>query len=142
MSRSGFSDYDDYGDNWATIRWRGAVTSALRGRRGQAFLREMLAALDALPEKRLVAEDLETRDDDPQARQVCALGAVGWARGLDMREVDPEDCERVAGLFRVPRALAEEVMYMNDEGVYRTETPEQRFTRMRAWVLGQIRETT
>lgn len=56
MSRSGYSD--DL-DSWSMIRWRGAVTSATRGARGQAFFREMLAALDAMPEKKLIADDLE-----------------------------------------------------------------------------------
>lgn len=32
MSRCGYSD--DY-DQWALIRWRGAVESAIRGKRGQ-----------------------------------------------------------------------------------------------------------
>jgi hypothetical protein len=131
MSRSGYSDD---GDHWAMIRWRGAVTSAFRGRRGQAFLQEMLTALDAMPEKRLVAEELAT-----YSGEVCALGAVGVARGLGMGVVDPEDYEGVAELFRVPRALAQEVMWMNDEGAYRIETPEQRWVRMRAWVASQIK---
>jgi hypothetical protein len=43
---------------WSHIRWRGAVASAIRGGRGQAFLREMLAAMDAMPVKRLVANEL------------------------------------------------------------------------------------
>ena len=46
MSRSGYGD--DIGQ-WDLIRWRGAVQSAMCGKRGQAFLKEMLAALDALP---------------------------------------------------------------------------------------------
>ena len=135
MSRSGYS-YSDEGDldYLAMIRWRGAVTSAFRGRRGQAFLQEMLAALDAMPQKRLIDEELAT-----YGGEVCALGAVGLARGLGTGAVDPEDYEGVAELFRVPRALAQEVMWMNDEGAYRIETPEQRWVRMRAWVAGQIR---
>lgn len=44
MSRSG---YNDDCDGWALIRWRGAVNSAINGKRGQAFLRELVAALDA-----------------------------------------------------------------------------------------------
>ena len=56
MSRAGYTD--DMDDYWSWIRYRGAVRSAIRGRRGQAFLKEMLAALDALPEKRLITEDL------------------------------------------------------------------------------------
>jgi hypothetical protein len=45
MSRSGYSD--DL-DPLALGRWRGRVASAMRGKRGQAFLREMLAAMDAM----------------------------------------------------------------------------------------------
>jgi len=130
MSRSGYSD--DYDNEWALIRWRGAVASAIRGKRGQAFLKEMLAALDALPEKRLVAHELE------MGGQVCALGAVGRARGLDMSELDPEEFERVALWFRMTEAMAREVMYLNDDH-YRSETPEERFARMRAWIEKQIR---
>ena len=44
MSRSGYGD--DYGDDdpLAIGRWRGAVNSAIRGKRGQQTLREILAA--------------------------------------------------------------------------------------------------
>lgn len=55
MSRSGYSEIDD---QWATIRWRGQVASVKRGQKGQAFFRELLAALDALPEKRLISGEL------------------------------------------------------------------------------------
>lgn len=58
MSRSGY--YEDYEHDWYQIMWRGAVKRAIRGKRGQAFLREMLTALDALPEPRLIAEKLES----------------------------------------------------------------------------------
>lgn len=134
MSRSGYSEEGDY-DQWQNIRWRGAVTSAFRGRRGQEFLREMMVALDALPEKRLVERELEADG------QVCALGAVGRARGLDMSRIDPEDHDTVAGKFGVAHAMACEIMYYNDEGSYRSETPEDRFVRMRKWVVSAIRLT-
>ena len=134
MSRSGYDDYDGCGDQWAHICWRGAVTQAFRGRRGQEFFKEMLSALDALPEKKLIRNDLE------DSGQVCALGAVGKARGVDMSQIDPYDCETVAGTFGVAGALAREVMGTNDEGSYRRETPEERWARMRAWVLKQIKE--
>ena len=38
MNRSG---YTEEGDNWSVVRWRGAVKAAIRGKRGQAFLREL-----------------------------------------------------------------------------------------------------
>ena len=131
MSRSGY--IDDMDNHWQLIRWRGAVASAIRGKRGQAFLKEMLAALDALPEKRLIADELEDEG------AVCAIGSVGKSRGLDMTGVDPHDPESVAGAFSVSEALAREIVYENDEGSYKRETPEQRFDRMRVWVVNHIR---
>lgn len=83
MSRSGYSE--DLDDQWQFIRWRGAVKSAIKGRRGQDFLKEMLAALDALPEKVLIANDLQ---DTTYSGQVCAIGAVGKARGVDMERLE------------------------------------------------------
>lgn len=132
MSRSGYSD--DWDDHWATIRWRGAVNAAIKGKRGQAFLKEMLVALDALPEKVLIAEELQ---DTTYSGQVCAIGAVGRARGVDMEKLDPEDRATVAGTFRISDALTAEIVYMNDEGAYR-ETPAMRFARMRRWIESQI----
>ena len=128
MSRSGYSDDCD---GWDLIRWRGAVASAFRGRRGQAFLKELLCALDALPEPKLISEDLE-RDG-----AVCALGSVGKARGVDMNGVDPYDRETVANIFNIAPAMAAEIMFMNDDEYIR-QTPEARFTRMREWVKNQI----
>lgn len=133
MSRSGYSDDNDY-DNWAAIKWRGAVASAVRGNRGQAFLKEMLVALDALPEKGLIAEELEF------SGQVCAIGSVGKARGTNMSDLDPEDRDGVADRFGIAPAMAAEIAYMNDDAYYE-ETPEQRFTRMRAWVASHIKAT-
>lgn len=106
MSRSGYSD--DL-DNWALIKWRGAVTSSIRGKRGQQFLRELASALDAMPEKVLIADDLEADG------QFCTLGVIGCARGVDMSKLDPYDREEVAGVFDISPALAAEIMFENDE---------------------------
>jgi hypothetical protein len=134
MSRSGYSeDFDDY---WQMIMWRGAVTSAIRGKRGQAFLKEMLAAMDALPERKLVAKELELDG------QVCAMGAVGKTRGLDMSNLDPDNAGPIANAFGIAKAMAKEISYVNDEcgPYYDQETPEQRFARVRRWIVGQIME--
>src|SRR5437879_4918550 len=98
MSRSGYSDDGD--NDWGLICWRGAVASAIKGKRGQEFLYEMLHALAALPERKLIANDLEAEGS------VCALGAVGKARGIDMKGIDPEDREKVAEVFGIAPALA------------------------------------
>ena len=131
MSRSG---YNDDVETWDLIRWRGAVSAAIRGKRGQAFLLEMWRAMLALPTHELIREDLE-RDAN-----VCALGAVGKARGLEMAGVDAEDHERVAALFDIPHALACEIMWQNDdEGYWRYETGIARFRRMKKWIEDNLR---
>ena len=139
MSRSGYSDGLD---EWALIRWRGAVKSAIRGARGQAFLREMAAALDAMPEKKLIADEVVTPSGD-----VCAMGAVCQKRGIDVSDLPAtydfeyeysEATEDVGERLGIARALAKEIAYENDEGTWAPETPEQRWTRMRAWVARHI----
>lgn len=132
MSRSGYNDYGD-DDEWAFVRWRGAVTSAIRGARGQAFLKEMLAALDALPERKLIQGALETSDGE-----VCAMGAVGKARNLDMSNIYAEDRVAVGDAFGIAPALAAEIAYMNDDWLYKGD-PESRFAHVRKWVEEQIR---
>ena len=131
MSRAGYTE--DGEDNWGLIRWRGQVASAIRGKRGQALLRDLVAALDAMPEKALVTEELETKEGN-----VCALGAVGRMRGAAIGEIDTEDWEALAQTFGIAEPLAREVMYENDEGAWQ-ETPEQRWKRMRAWAVSKIR---
>lgn len=134
MSRSGY-DSDDC-DTWALIRWRGAVTSAIRGARGQAFIKEAIAALDALPVRELVREDLQHQ----KSGEVCTLGAVGLQRGLDMSGLDAYDYESVVPKFGIASALGQEIMWENDEGVYRPEreTKRQRWERMRNWLVSRI----
>ena len=133
MSRSGYSE--DL-DNWALIKWRGQVASATRGRRGQSLLRDLLAALDAMPKKELIAHELELANGDR-----CALGVVGMARGIDMSRLDPSEPEDVAAAFDIARPLAMEIVYENDDGdFFGQETLHERWTRMRRWVADQIRE--
>lgn len=130
MSRSGYSD--DCDDQWGLIRWRGAVASATKGRRGQQLLKDLLVALDEMPEKKLITDSLIEKDG-----AVCALGALGKKRGIDMSGIDPENYDKVANTFGIASPLAQEIMYMNDEAWY-CDTPEERFNRMRAWVSRQI----
>lgn len=131
MSRSGY-DYD--GDNWDLIRWRGAVNSAIRGRRGQRFLRELVEALDALAERELIADELEADG------AYCALGAVGARRGIPLADLDPYDRERVAEVFGIAPALAAEVMFMNDEIVWQREKRAERWALVRDWAARMLRE--
>jgi hypothetical protein len=134
MGRSGYTDDNDF-DNWNMIRWRGAVTSALRGKRGQAFLQEMLDELDAMPEKRLIAAELQ------EGAAVCAIGSVGVRRGVDLSKLDPEDYDAIAQCFGIPPTLVREIEFVNDDDFAywsSPETPEQRFARVRRWVVQQL----
>jgi hypothetical protein len=136
MSRSGYSD-----DCENIELWRTAVRNATYGKRGQAMLRELADALDAMPEKRLIANELQTADGE-----FCTIGVLGHVRGVDMKNIEPEDRYAVADAFNIAPALAAEIVYENDENDYRwvgnqrvQETPEERWTRMRAWVQSNLK---
>lgn len=163
MSRSGYTD--DYADDdpLAEGRWRQAVKRAIEGARGQALLRELLEALDAMEDKRLYAGNFATAEGE-----YCVLGVLGAARGTKMDDLGDEDyCdpELVGQRFGIARALAAEIMYENDncrdeerlvdvvvcgpmrpwerhvrrEWVTNERAAECRFGRMRAWVEGNIK---
>lgn len=113
MSRSGYTD--DYDDPLALGRWRQAVKRAIEGRRGQALLRDLAAALDAMPEKRLASGSFATPEGE-----FCTLGVLGAARGTKMDDLGDEDyceTEEVARRFGIARAMAAEIMYLNDEHI-------------------------
>jgi len=134
MSRSGYSDDCD---NLAM--WRGQVASASRGKRGQKFFRDLVAAMDAMPVKRLVAGAFEAQGE------VCALGVLGKQKGADLaaleKAADNQRYDELSAAFDIARQLAQETMWINDEaGPYRGETPEARWLRVRTWAESQIRE--
>lgn len=157
MSRHGYSD--DCEDYLAAGRWSAQVKSAIRGRRGQAFLKELAAAMDAMPVKELIAEQLIDEEG-----QCCTIGVVCKARGIDVSKVDPEEPEQVGATVGIARQMAAEIEYENDENhsgwrqvpcdkppesqwhpgwrwVRVEETPSERWQRMRKWVESQIKPT-
>jgi len=107
------------------------------------MLLDLLEALEAMSVKRLVAGKFADEIE------VCALGALGHARGLDMdrwdflaeHELDEALYRMLSKAFRIPEILAREIMWVNDEGYWvGNETPEHRWERVRDWVFGQINE--
>ncbi len=128
MNRSGYSDE---GEHFAM--WRGVIMSATRGKRGQAFFRALVEALDAMPDKRLVAGELETEEG-----AVCALGCLGKHRGIAIGSVDTEDWDKLGELFNIAPQLAQEVMYVNDEDFRARHSPEERWQVVRTWAARQI----
>ncbi len=128
MSRSGYVD-----DCENLAMWRGQVASAIRGKRGQAFLRELLEALDGMPEKRLIANELRKEG------AVCALGSVGERRGIDLESLDPHDYDTLSGVFGIAHQLVQEIEWLNDEAG-RHDTPETRWQRIRTWAARNLKE--
>jgi hypothetical protein len=127
MSRSGYSDECEN-----VQLWRGNVERAIKGKKGQEFFRELLAALDAIPTKRLIPHELVSEDGE-----CCALGAVFVARKADVAKVDESEPEEVAAALGIRSMLAQEVAYMNDE-YQRHDSPEERWERIHKWVSSNI----
>lgn len=124
MGRSGYSDEHEESE---LNLYLCAVESAIRGKRGQQFFRDLIAALDAMPVKELITGELEDKG------AVCALGRLGQSRSLDMSNVDTTDSDTLGDLFVIARSLAD------DFGYYPNETPAERWTRMRAWATENIK---
>lgn len=137
MGRHGYNE-DCYEDHLQLGRWRGVIASATRGKRGQAFFRDLVEALDAMPVKELIRGDLENEEG-----AVCALGALGRHQGKDLSAIDIETCEEdydwspLGNVFDVAGPLTQEVMWENDE-YYRDQSPAERWTRMRSWAIDQL----
>ncbi len=123
MSRHGYSD--DIGDILQLGRWRGQVASAIRGKRGQEFLRDLVKVLEAMPEKKLIAHELIENG------QVCTLGAIGVARGIDMTDIEPSDHETLSDKFGIATQLVQEIEYENDESC--SSDPAERWRQMHEW---------
>lgn len=111
MSRSGYTD--EWFDSFEYGRWRHSVDTAISGKRGQAFLRELLEALDGMENKQLHSGSFATAEGE-----FCTLGVLGSKRGTKMDDLgDEDDCEpKIVGeRFGIARAMAAEIMYLNDE---------------------------
>ena len=138
MSRSGYLDDCGYDEHNIGNLYRATVHRAINGKRGQSFLHELLAALDAMPVKELISDELVTAEG-----QVCAIGAVCQARGLDVSKLDYEDARAVGAQVGIAWQMAAEIEYENDKDdrYYRagTESPDQRWQRMRKWAEASIR---
>ena len=141
MSR--YCDSDDYDwEPWMEGQAAGAMRSAIRGRRGQQLLRDLIAGLDALPVQELAAGALE----DPETGCVCALGAVRIQRGanavpLDFDPTDPDiDWRYLAKPFDISETLAHAVISENEYSSKRNDeqSRRRRWQSVRAWAVGNL----
>lgn len=152
------SEEEDF-DNQAAL-WEANLGRSLKGRKGQAALRELEAALLALPEKRLIADDMVSADGS-----VCALAALAQHRGYqgDMtlpKQPDwdnPDDANspfwdefeyveavegamvKIAADLGIPPMVAKAIIYENDDDY--VKTPEDRYQKVLHWTQRQIQAT-
>jgi len=132
MNRSRYNDDVELDANY--YLFRANVDRSIKGRRGQAFLRELAAEMDAMPERVLIEGELIDAEGN-----CCAIGVVCKARGLDVTKVDDHEPDEVGALVGISRQMAAEIAYMNDEEWSHSQTLEQRWTRMRKWVAEQLK---
>jgi len=132
MSR--YCDFDDHDhEPWMEGQTAGALRSAIRGRRGQRLLRDLIEGLDALPVQELAAGTLK----DPETGCVCALGVVRLQRGADavplrFDPTDPDvDWRDLAKPFDISETLANAVICQNEYGDKCNDEP----SRRRRWRL-------
>lgn len=97
---------------------------SIRSKRGQAFLKKLLAALRGLKSKALIYGEYNAGDD------VCALGCVAKSSDVDF---DQSEIERAFGISSTLHNL---IFEENDRDKY--ETPEARYKRMVRWTRAQI----
>lgn len=114
--------------------WQANCLRSLRGKQGQKELLVLQEALLALPEKRLIHGSLVDEDGE-----VCAIGAYAKAKGLDIQSFDPEEETDAVGIQAgMPRLVAWKVVEINDFQLHSHFTPEERYTKMLAWVERQL----
>lgn len=154
--RLNWTDEEDRPGQFAL--WSANCRRSLRGKAGQHALRELEAALLALPEKRLIKDLLTDHEGG-----VCAVACYAKHKGLDLSTFDPEDESDEVGIAAgMPRLVAWQVVALNDitldtvweraegplrrhEATYqggiplvRDMTPEERYEKVLAWVRRQI----
>lgn len=125
-------------------RYEAAKRSTLRGRRGQAFLRKLIAALDALPKPELSEGALADR----ATGCVCALGAVALAQGDSFDDLAQDDGnwspEDIATWYDISPTLANEVIIENDDwrDGNSAEIRQSRWRHVRAWAVRHLQDAT
>ncbi len=117
--------------------YRQAVENAIKGKKGQALLKDLEAALLGMAKKRLISGVL------CKEGEVCALGALAVYRG----KLDPfteslidADATEISGwarsVLKATDSLSTEIQWEND--AVDGETPEECYERVLRWTRAQL----
>ena len=134
--------YDDDSEPWQENLYAGALRSAIRGKRGQQLLRDLIAGLDALPSPELTAGALENESTGG----CCALGAVRRLRGADAvplsfdpieEDVTPDD---LAEPFNIATILAWAIVQVNEDIDNKNDerSRRRRWQRVKDWAVKHL----
>lgn len=152
MSRFGDDGDGDYPSHWWQIDLERALTSG----RGQRFLREIEAALLAMPEHKLIEGALVTYDEEEQYGTVCAVGAFAayramqggqtWSQALaaiaekwgNGEQDDHWNTQTLGRSLGLARTVAYELAFQNDEQAWVTD--EARWEGVLVWVRSKIKQ--
>jgi hypothetical protein len=139
--RIGYSEDEDYPGQFEL--WQANCRRSLKGRAGQSALRELEAALVALPEKRLIAHKLVSADGE-----VCAIGALARYKGRDLVAETRSQLAEIGIDHFDDEIEGGGEMEVTCEGPYRWPaekpktwvdiTPESRYKRVLEWVRRQL----
>lgn len=156
--RINYTDEEDFPGQYGL--WQANCRRSMQGKPGQRALRELEAALLALPTKQLIADVLEDEDG-----RVCAIGALAKAKSITPTADPGYEMEAVGVELGMPRLVAWEVVAQNDielqevwevacgplrqhvtpyDGgvlLVREVTPAERYEKMLAWVREQLQPT-
>lgn len=133
MARINYSEDEQYAGQFEL--WQANVKRSLHGKKGQLALQVLKETLLALPEKRLIRGEIATEEGE-----VCAIGSVLVHRTpeekrpellKELSEFDDYTTEIAPKDF--PRLVTWAIVEMNDFELDWV-SPEQRYTRMLAWV--------
>jgi hypothetical protein len=151
MARIAYSDDEDFPGQFEL--WQANCRRSLAGKHGQWALRELEAALVALPAKRLISGAIACDGE------VCAVGALivalktreGAARDEVLKslerqpseddwddEFDEGETEDAAVQLGVPRLVAWKFVALNDLTL-EIATPEERYEKVLAFVRSKIK---
>lgn len=164
--RLNYTEDEDYPGQFNI--WQANCRRSLQGKRGQASLRRLEAALVAMPTKRLIREAISEVNESAGRLEVCALGAVAMMEGHEQILYSDESPEQAGETMGFPRLVAWKVVEQNDiqlDGRYVTAegptmpidrwyrdhyenqgvrqwmdyTPEERYDSVLAWVRSELR---
>ena len=155
-------EYEGDGDVWdimAQGRWERNSKVVWGSERGQKVLKELEAALLAMPVKKLARDIFYKEDEEVQA---CVLGAYAAYKGQPVKRMEnlnpaivveddgstwiddlPYDAyataEYVAGFSNMTVTMGELLVMQNDESLHDC-TPEERYERMLKFVRSKIKD--